>query len=80
MTDAAVHRDPGSTELVEMAIKRGEGHLADTGAFVATTGHRAVQQQQQQQGRHGHVSAREHATTPATPERDCGHGLGTWVE
>ena len=41
MTDAAVHRDPGSSELVEMAIKRGEGHLADTGAFVATTGHRS---------------------------------------
>jgi len=41
MTDAAVHRDPGSSELIEMAIKRGEGHLADTGAFVATTGHRS---------------------------------------
>ena len=41
MTNAAVYRDPGSTELVELAIKRGEGHLADTGAFVATTGHRS---------------------------------------
>ena len=41
MTDAAVYRDPGSTELIEMAIKRGEGHLSDTGAFIATTGHRS---------------------------------------
>jgi len=39
-----------------------------------------VQQQQQQQRRHGYLSARERAATPATPERDDGHGLGRWDE
>jgi phosphoenolpyruvate carboxykinase (ATP) len=36
-----VHTDPSSTELIETALKRGEGHLADTGAFLALTGQRS---------------------------------------
>ena len=58
-------------------IRRGLPTLAH---LVATTDHRAVQQQQQQQRRHGYLSARERAATPATPERDDGHGLGRWDE
>jgi phosphoenolpyruvate carboxykinase (ATP) len=41
MTEAVVHTDPSSAELIETAIKRGEGHLADTGAFLAITGKRS---------------------------------------
>ncbi len=35
---AKVHRNLREAELIEMAIKRGEGRLASTGAFVARTG------------------------------------------
>ena len=41
MTDVAVHTDPSSAELIETAIQRGEGKLADTGAFLALTGKRS---------------------------------------
>ena len=41
MTEVVVHTDPSSAELIETAIKRGEGHLADTGAFLAITGKRS---------------------------------------
>jgi phosphoenolpyruvate carboxykinase (ATP) len=43
MTEAVVHTNSSSAELVEKAIMRGEGHLADTGAFLAMTGkHRQI--------------------------------------
>ena len=35
-----VHLNPSAAELVELAIARNEGQLADTGAFVVTTGKR----------------------------------------
>ena len=35
-----VHTDLCSAELIEQAILRGEGRLTDTGALLATTGHR----------------------------------------
>jgi len=41
MSEVVVHTDPSSAELIETAIKRGEGHLADTGAFLALTGKRS---------------------------------------
>lgn len=41
MTEVVVHTDPSSAELIETAIERGEGHLADTGAFLAITGKRS---------------------------------------
>ena len=41
MTEAVVHTNPSSAELIETAIERGEGHLADTGAFLAITGKRS---------------------------------------
>ena len=41
MTQVVVHTDPSSAELIETAIKHGEGHLADTGAFLAITGKRS---------------------------------------
>ena len=41
MGDAAVYQDLSSAELIELAIRRGEGQLAATGAFLATTGERS---------------------------------------
>ena len=41
MVDVAVHSNPSSAELIETAIQRGEGKLADTGAFLALTGKRS---------------------------------------
>lgn len=41
MGDAAVHQDLSSAELIELALRRGEGKLAATGAFLATTGERS---------------------------------------
>jgi phosphoenolpyruvate carboxykinase (ATP) len=35
---AKIHRNLREAELIELAILRGEGHLASTGAFVARTG------------------------------------------
>lgn len=40
MTEAIIHTDLGSAELIEIALKRGEGRLSNTGAFLATTGDR----------------------------------------
>ncbi len=40
MTEAPIHTDLGSAELIEFSLKRGEGHLSNTGALVATTGAR----------------------------------------
>ena len=34
------HTDPGSSQLIEMALQRGEGKLSDTGALVTETGTR----------------------------------------
>ena len=41
MAEAPIHIDLGSSELVEIAIKRGEGRLGSTGALVTTTGERS---------------------------------------
>lgn len=41
MTEAPIHIDLGSAELIELSISRGEGHLSNTGALVATTGERS---------------------------------------
>ncbi|MDG0969721.1 MAG: phosphoenolpyruvate carboxykinase [Porticoccaceae bacterium] len=41
MTEAPIHIDLGSAELIELSIKRGEGHLGSTGALMATTGERS---------------------------------------
>ena len=41
MTEAPIHTDLGSAELIEFSLKRGEGHLSNTGALVATTGVRS---------------------------------------
>ena len=41
MTEAPIHTDLGSAELIELSLKRGEGHLSSTGALVATTGVRS---------------------------------------
>ena len=41
MTEAPIHLDLGSSELVEIAIQRGEGRLGSTGALVTTTGQRS---------------------------------------
>ena len=42
MTDSAIttYRDLGRTQLVELAIARNEGKLADNGALVVDTGER----------------------------------------
>ena len=41
MAEAPIHTDLGSSELVEIAIQRGEGRLGSTGALVTTTGQRS---------------------------------------
>ncbi|MDG1164084.1 MAG: phosphoenolpyruvate carboxykinase [Porticoccaceae bacterium] len=41
MAEAQIHLDLGSSELVEIAIQRGEGRLGSTGALVTTTGQRS---------------------------------------
>ncbi len=41
MTEAPIHIDLGSSELVEIAIQQGEGILSSTGALVTTTGERS---------------------------------------
>jgi phosphoenolpyruvate carboxykinase (ATP) len=41
MGDVALHQDLSSAELIELAIRSGEGQLAATGAFLATTGERS---------------------------------------
>jgi phosphoenolpyruvate carboxykinase (ATP) len=41
MTEAPIHSDLGSSELVEIAIQHGEGRLGSTGALVTTTGQRS---------------------------------------
>ncbi|WP_249675493.1 phosphoenolpyruvate carboxykinase [Pseudomonas abieticivorans] len=39
-TERAVHINPSRARLIEKAIERGEGQLADSGALVVTTGER----------------------------------------
>ena len=41
MTEAPIHIDLGSAELIELSIKHGEGRLGSTGALMATTGERS---------------------------------------
>ena len=41
MAEAPIHLDLGSSELVEIAIQRGEGRLGSTGSLVTTTGQRS---------------------------------------
>lgn len=41
MAEAPIRTDLGSSELVEIAIQRGEGRLGSTGALVTTTGQRS---------------------------------------
>ncbi|MGC1330942.1 phosphoenolpyruvate carboxykinase (ATP), partial [Pseudomonas sp.] len=40
VTERAVHINPNRARLIEKAIERGEGQLADSGALVVTTGER----------------------------------------
>ena len=40
VTEGAVHINPSRARLIERAIERGEGQLADSGALVVTTGAR----------------------------------------
>src|SRR5262245_7727088 len=40
--DRPVRHNLSAAELVEWAVKRGEGHLADSGALVALTGERTA--------------------------------------
>ena len=35
-----IFKDLCSSELIEIALKNGEGHLTDTGAFLSVTGNR----------------------------------------
>jgi phosphoenolpyruvate carboxykinase (ATP) len=40
MAEPVIHTNLGATELTDIALKRGEGRLSSSGAFLATTGRR----------------------------------------
>ena len=40
MAQPVIHTNLGATELTDIALKRGEGRLSSSGAFLATTGRR----------------------------------------
>jgi len=39
-SSVTIFKDLCSAELIELALKNGEGHLTDTGAFLSITGNR----------------------------------------